>query len=164
MRINFDEPLPRSAWSAVNDGVMGGRSSGGPSYENGYMVFGGVINTNGGGFSSVNTGLQPGMLTGVSGIKLRVRSDGRSYKLTMRTDARFRGRSIAFQAPIPETPLGEWADVMVSFEDLRPSIFGRPLRGATFDPSEVFVLGIILSDGIDGPFRLEVDSLETCTV
>ena len=162
MNISFNSPETTRAWQAVNDGVMGGRSSGGPSFDGGVMTFSGVINTNGGGFSSVRAGLQDGILAGQSGIKMRVKTDGRAYKLTLRSDAFFRGRNVAFQAPVPQTARGEWAEVTIPFLDLRPSIFGRPLRGPKFEPSEARSIGLILSDGQDGPFAFEVDWLKSC--
>ena len=73
MIIDFENPRSVNDWKAVNDGVMGGRSRGGPSFENGYMVFEGRINTDGGGFSSVRTDIDRGSLESSSGLKLRVR-------------------------------------------------------------------------------------------
>lgn len=162
MNISFNSSETTRAWQAVNDGVMGGRSSGGPRFDNGVMLFQGVINTNGGGFSSVRAGLQDGIFGGQNAIKLRVKSDGRGYKLTLRTDAFYRGRSVAFQAPLPQTPVGEWAEVTIPFLNLRPSVFGRTLRGPRFDPAQAREVGIILSDGRDGQFALEVDWLKSC--
>ncbi len=164
MQITFDNPEVNKKWRIVNDGVMGGLSSGGPRFENDRMIFEGVINTNGGGFSSVRLDVQQGLLRQASGVSLRVKSDGRAYKVSFRTNARYRGRPVSFQAQIPNTPRGEWADVNVSFEDLRASLFGRPISGAVFEASEIWELGIILADGQDGPFRLEVDTLSDCRV
>lgn len=162
MQIDFSDPAAFDPWRAINDGVMGGRSSGGPSQSDGFMVFDGIINTNGGGFSSIRRSAEPGDMAGTDGMIMRVRGDGRGYKLSLRTNARFRFRPIAFQAPIPVTSSGEWQNVFVSFDDLRPSIFGRPLRGAEFDVSEVREIGVIISDGIDGPFRLDIAQMRAC--
>lgn len=164
VKIDFSNSQQIAAWQAVNDGVMGGRSSGAPRFDNGVMIFEGVINTNGGGFSSLRAGVQDGLLSGQTGMKIRVKSDGRDYKLTLRTDAFYRGRRVAFQAPVPQTQLGEWAEVTVPFLDLAPSIFGRPLRGPVFMPEEARQVGIIISDGKDGPFRLEVDWIKSCVL
>ena len=163
MQMNFDVGQMETDWRAVNDGVMGGRSSGGPSFDDGRMVFEGVINTNGGGFSSVRAPVQRGALSAANGFKFRVKSDGRAYKLTMRTDARKGWREVSFQAGIPKTPIGEWAEVMVPFDALEASVFGRQVR-AIFDRDTVQTIGIILADGIDGPFRLEVEWIKACGV
>lgn len=162
MEIDFRTETVAQQWRAVNDGVMGGLSSGGPNFDAGHMTFSGVINTNGGGFSSVRSSAKPGELTGTDGLSLRVKSDGRDYKVTMRTNATYGWRRISFQAPIKTQSAGEWETVNISYDDLRASIFGRPIRGASFDKSEVVEIGIILSDGRDGPFSLEVESIKAC--
>lgn len=161
MEIDF-KTAKASDWRAVNDGVMGGLSSGGPSFENDHMVFSGTINTNGGGFSSVRAPLEPGLLKEAIGLSLKVNSDGRVYKITFRTDARYGWRQISFQAPLPETPKGEWAEVYVPFSDLKASVFGRPIRGANFNKNKVEEIGIILADGRDGPFTIKVDWIKGC--
>lgn len=162
MYVDFGKADMAQQWRAVNDGVMGGLSSGGPSFEDNHMVFEGVINTNGGGFSSLRSAVEHGALADASGIMLRIKSDGRGYKVTFRTDRAYRSRLISFQAPLPATPRGEWADVTVPLDALSGSIFGRPVTGAVFDRTRVREMGIILADGQDGPFRLEVDWIKHC--
>jgi hypothetical protein len=162
MKLTFNTPAETQEWRALNDGVMGGRSSGAPSFEGGHMIFKGTINTNGGGFSSVRRSIDVGAMADMAGMNMRVRSDGRLYKLSLRTDASFNGRSIAFQAPIKAAKPGEWETVFVSFDDIKSSIFGRPVNGATFKPAAVNIVGIILADGQDGPFQLEVAWMEGC--
>jgi monofunctional biosynthetic peptidoglycan transglycosylase len=161
MDINF-ETSSKPDWRAVNDGVMGGLSSGGPKFENDHMVFSGTINTNGGGFSSVRAPMQLGELKDADSLRLNVKSDGRAYRVTFRTDARYGWRQISFQAPIPATPKGEWAEVTVPLDNLRASVFGRPIRGAEFNKNKVEEIGIILADGRDGPFSLTVDWIKGC--
>ena len=147
-------------WRAVNDGVMGGLSSGGPYFEDNNMVFEGVINTNGGGFSSVRLSIDSSQLATSSGLALRLKSDGRAYKLTLKTNMRYRSRHVSFQAEIPRTPGGTWSNIIVPFTDLRASIFGRPIIGAEFDKTQVREIGIILADGQNGAFRLDVGSIQ----
>ncbi len=143
-------------WRAVNDGVMGGRSSGGPTFENGHMVFSGVINTNGGGFSSIRRPVQSWEFQDARRVTMRIKSDGRAYRLRFRTDVTWRGRRIAFQKPIPVTQAGEWETVTVTLDNMRASLFGRTVRGAEFDPNAILETGVILADGQDGPFKLEI--------
>lgn len=162
MEIDF-KTSSKPNWRPVNDGVMGGLSSGGPKFENDHMIFSGIINTNGGGFSSVRAPVQQGDLKTAGGLRLKVKSDGRAYKITFRTDARYGWRQISFQAPLPVTLNGEWAEVSVSFDDLRASVFGRPIRGAEFNKNKVEEIGIILADGRDGPFSLTVDWIKGCS-
>lgn len=162
VKMSMNTAQDVSNWRAVNDGVMGGLSSGGPSFQNGHMVFAGVINTNGGGFSSVRTPVAPGALADMTALKLRVKSDGRAYKVTLRTDARYGWRDVSFQTEITAKPKGQWGEVIVPFSDLKATVFGRRVRGAKFNSAKVQSIGIIIADGRDGPFQLDVDHLQAC--
>lgn len=159
MKIDFSSPDSVSPWQIVNDGVMGGLSQGTRFAEEGHMVFRGIINTNGGGFSSLRRRIAPSDLTNTAGLTMKVRSDGREYKMTFRTSERWRGRYVSYQASIPSTAHDKWAEVVVPFTDMRTSIFGRTVRAAPFDPSDVREMGVILADGVDGPFKLDVKSV-----
>lgn len=161
MRLDFSAREDKARWVAVNDGVMGGRSSGGPSFEDGNLIFSGVINTNGGGFSSIRSRVEPGQFENVTGLKMRVKSDGRGYELNLRTNVTYWGRSVAYRASIPATRAGEWAEVRIDFADLEPSVFGRTVRTRAFEAEDTRILGIILADGQDGPFKLAIDWIET---
>ena len=155
--IDFDSSQETEQWWPVNDGVMGGRSSGGPTFEDGHMIFSGIINTNGGGFSSLRRQLSTGDLKDVQSVKLRLKSDGRAYKLRFRTNVTWRGRRIAFQKEIPASKTGEWETVTLTLDNMKASLFGRRLRGAKFVPGDAIETGVIIADGQDGPFRLEID-------
>jgi len=161
--MTFDTESVIAPWKTVLDGVMGGRSTGTRFFEatedGGHMVFQGIINTNGGGFSSIRLPVETGSLDGAKAIDMRLKPDGRAYTLTFRTDQRYRFRPVSFQLDIPETPAGEWADVTIPLKDFRTSVFGRDVPVDSFNQSEVREIGIILADGRDGPFRLELASL-----
>ncbi len=157
--ISFELPAEARAWRTVNDGVMGGRSLGGSAVEEGKLVFTGSINTRGGGFSSVRREMEPGVLEGAQAFVLSVKPDGRAYKLIARTNARFRGRYVSYQAAIPMSPEGEWSSVRIAFKDFIPSVFGRVVPASEFSPLEVTELGFIIADGIDGDFALSVSSI-----
>ncbi len=157
--ISLQSPEEARAWRTVNDNVMGGRSEGGSIIEDGQLVFAGVINTDGGGFSSVRRDMAPGDLKGNRAFVLSVKSDGRAYRLVAQTNVRFRGRYVSYQAPIPVTPKGEWSDIRVAFSDFFPSVFGRSVPAAAFSPEEVTELGFIIADNVDGDFALSVRSI-----
>ncbi len=54
--LKFDNGPQAPSWDAVNDGVMGGRSSGKPVVESGELVFRGELSlANNGGFASVRS-------------------------------------------------------------------------------------------------------------
>jgi len=161
---DFSDPAEEQAWRTVNDGVMGGRSSGGWQMAGDALVFAGTINTNGGGFSSVRRDLAPGALAGKMGIVLTAKPDDRSYRVTIRNGERFRGRRISYQAAIPETTPGEPTKVFIPFERFVPSVFGRIVPAPALDPDTADEIGLILSDGRDGGFSLRLSRLSACDV
>ena len=157
--VTFNSPAEARAWRTVNDDVMGGRSLGGGVVERGQLLFTGVINTNGGGFSSVRRQMELGALEGARAILLSVKSDGRAYGLIAQTDARFGGRYVSYQAPIPASEVGEWSTVRIPFSDFAPTVFGRSVPASEFSPAEVTELGVIIADNVDGNFALTVRSI-----
>ena len=157
LTIDFQQEEERRLWWPVNDGVMGGRSTGGPDYLDDQLVFSGVINTNGGGFSSIRRPVNRGDMAGVKAVTMRIKSDGRAYRLRFRTNVTYRGRRVAFQKPIVSETTGQWETVTVELENMRASLFGRRLMGAKFKSADIMEMGFILADGQDGAFRLEVD-------
>ncbi|MEM1423858.1 MAG: CIA30 family protein [Planctomycetota bacterium] len=161
--MGFDEPDIASRWITVNDGVMGGRSSGGPSFSDGTMVFSGTINTNGGGFSSVRTRGHDWDFAGREGVVIRLRGDGRTYSLDIRTGAGFGRGEVSYRYSFETTDDGEWTEVAAPFSAFRPTWRGRDVTGrvADFDPGAARSLGFSQSDGADGPFRLEIDWIDT---
>jgi len=154
------------AWRAVNDGVMGGRSEGGPSFADGAMTFAGVVNTNGGGFSSVRALLGPGTLEGATTIRVTGRTDARTYKLVLSDAADGRDRRVSHQGVLISEPAVEGdTDLSVAVVDLgalETSIFGQAVFTEPFEPALAIELGIQIADGIDGPFELQVTQLERC--
>lgn len=156
MKLSMADNTEISQWRTVLDGVMGGRSTGNRFAQDGHMTFKGSINTNGGGFSSIRRQVSRGDMEGADALKLRVKQDGRSYRLTFRTSARFRGRPISYQRPIPQTPSGEWAEVTIPLSNFRTSIFGYEVPAPSFAANDVREMGVIIADGIDGPFQIDI--------
>ena len=161
--LSFDSPETEPQWKAVNDGVMGGLSQGVGKMEDGALVFEGALSLeNNGGFSSLRTVTEANQYNFVEadGIALRVKGDGRTYQLRLATDARHRGSLISYQGKF-ETEAGEWSEVRVPFDEMKPGWRGRMLNGHVLDTSKVSQLGIFIGDKKEGPFRLEVDWLKT---
>ncbi|WP_256618837.1 CIA30 family protein [Parvularcula maris] len=149
-------------WYGVNDGVMGGRSKGEASRQSGAMVFEGTINTNGGGFSSVRRRLPEGVLEGATRIEADLVGDGRSYELIFQTKEAFKGRPVTYRTGLT---VGEHSGPVTASAPLtamKSTVFGRQVPAAPFDGAGAVEMGIMLADGQDGPFRLEVRKIEVC--
>lgn len=153
-------------WAVVNDGVMGGRSNGAIEFADSAMRFTGDVVTAGGGFTSVRLQVTGDELTGTDYLTLRVRSDDRTYGLALQDTAQTGRRSISHRANLsiegPADAAG-WQTAALSFDELRPSVFGQLLDAAPFDPDQAVEFGIIIADGIDGPFELKVDWIDACS-
>jgi hypothetical protein len=144
-------------WPHINDGVMGGVSSGEMSVGDGYATFRGTVSfDNNGGFSSVRSPTVVHDLSMFEGLVLRVRGDGKRYGFRLKTDASFDG--VSYQVQI-EPLAGEWADISVPFADFIPVYRGRVVRGhPPLDPSRIATFGLIISQQ-EGPFRIDIESV-----
>ena len=99
--VDFSSPDKNPRWRIVNDGVMGGLSQSRmnlTSKETG--VFEGIVSLeNNGGFASTRALFDELNLRSFAGLQLRVRGDGRSYELRIRTTRSFDG--VAYRATFP---------------------------------------------------------------
>jgi len=153
----FPESMESLPWRVVNDSVMGGRSEGGIQLEERSLVFTGRTNTDGGGFSSIRSETRRFDLGAFDGIRLRVRGDGRRYTFRLTTgNTRDERRRPSYWADF-ETGGDGWQVIEVAFRRFRPRWRGRWLEGPELDTRAIDGLGLMIYDGRDGSFRLEVD-------
>lgn len=145
-------------WQSIDDVVMGGVSRSEMLVQNGVAVFRGVVSLeNGGGFASVRSLPASHDLSRFDGLVLRVKGDGRSYRFRLRTTAAFDGPS--YEAPL-HTSTTEWEEITLPFASFRPVFRGRPAAECPpLDPSRIRTFGLMISEGQDGPFRLELASI-----
>lgn len=145
-----------ATWAVVNDGVMGGRSKGFVTVEQGALHFTGTLVTQGGGFTSVRA-QRVVNLTGALGLELRVRGSGRRFEVEVDDGVRTFGRRVSRRAAFPTS--AEWTVVHVPFSALRSTVFGRAVNAPPIDIARIEGVGLYMVDGQDGPFRLDVDSI-----
>jgi NADH dehydrogenase [ubiquinone] 1 alpha subcomplex assembly factor 1 len=153
--FDFQTATNAAAWQVVNDDVMGGVSTSSIRLTNGTAVFQGEVSLeNNGGFASVRSLPARHDLAGCDAFVIRVRGDGRGYKLTARTDRSF--DSAIYQA-VFLTKKGEWQEHRLLMKDFVPTFRGRVLSGEPpLDPARVASVGFLISDKQAGPFRLEI--------
>ena len=158
--IDFTD-ADRGEWLAVNDGVMGGVSrSDIRRTDEGTGMFAGVLSLeNNGGFASVRVALPPQDLSAWEGLEVRVRGDGRTYQLRLRSDNKYDG--IAYAAEF-ETRDDEWTTTHIPFPRFRPTFRGRTLNDVPpLDTSRIQQLAFMLADKNPGSFSLEIDFVRT---
>ncbi len=155
-------------WRVINDGVMGGLSEGELTFNGGVATFAGTINTNGGGFSMIRTSvLRNGAtlreaLEEAEYLRIRTRSaNGRRYELTVQ-DATTNSSVMHF-ADITVSADSAWEEPIIPLTNLDARTFGtsRPTL-APFELDQISTLGVILADGLDGPFSLAIDRIDAC--
>lgn len=154
--FDFADSGSAEDWQTVNDGVMGGRSTGQFAFtQDGSLRFSGTLSLeNNGGFASVRT--RPAELPLQLGqtIVARVRGDGREYSLNLYVPR----QRTAFSWRMPfRTVKGEWIEVAFPLDEFVATSFGRPVRGLSLNPADVNGLGFLLGDKQPGPFTLGVD-------
>ncbi len=154
--FDFETASEANGWMIVNDGVMGGISRSRLEIRDGRARFYGTVSLeNNGGFASTRVRLGRSDLSGYSGFLLRVKGDGKRYKLRLRTNSTFDG--VAYSADFQTRP-GEWQTVRIPAETLRPTFRGRLVtRAPRLKMAGVRQLGFLISDGQAGPFALEID-------
>lgn len=154
--VDFSD-ADRSEWYVVNDGVMGGLSrSDIQRTDHDTGLFTGTLSLeNNGGFASVRAVVGPHDLSNYAGLQIRVRGDGRTYQLRLRSDDRFDG--IAYRA-LFETGDGEWTTIQIPFDQCLPTFRGRIVADARpLDVSRIHQLSFLLADKKAGTFSLEID-------
>jgi monofunctional biosynthetic peptidoglycan transglycosylase len=159
--IDFSLAGEQQRWTVVTDSVMGGRSSGAWTVTSDHTaVFDGRLRLGDlGGFVSARCAPHHFDLSGYEGIALRVRGDGRTYRLRLRTDERF--ESIAYQASFRTDPGGEWITVRLAFRDFVASHHGSILPDAgPLEPAEIRQIGLMVADPPEGMFRLTIDWIQ----
>lgn len=153
--LDFSAPqAPR--FQAIDDRVMGGRSgSRMRRTPEGTGIFEGLVSLeNRGGFASVRGSIPETDLSVSDGVRIRVRGDGRRYRLVLRNDGRFSGVNHMQDF---QPPAGRWWEVGLPFRGFEPSVQGsRPRHARPLDPSRIKQVGFMIADGEEGPFRLEV--------
>lgn len=153
----IDFRMPEAAgWQAVDDRIMGGCSQSDPEHidDVGLRFTGNVSLENNGGFASIRS--TPGKydLARYSGIKLRLRGDGKTYKLSLRTDLFYDG--ISYQSTFT-TSKGDWQEISLPFEAFAPTHHGIKLSTvAPLDTGHVTSFGLFISGRQEGPFKLEI--------
>ena len=154
---DFDSHVATNAWRVINDGVMGGISSSTWNITaSGTALFSGTVSLeNNGGFASARSPVSTYDLSAYTGITLRVKGDGKRYKLNLKTDAEF--DSILYQTEFI-TEKDNWQIIKAAFSHFVPTYHGVMLSNApALDTKAVRTFGVLIADKQKGSFRLEID-------
>lgn len=149
--------MSAGSWYAVNDDVMGGKSSGRMTVADEQLRFHGELSLqNNGGFASVRRRVGEDM-AGSSGVRLTVRGDGRKYQFRLRQDRNFDG--VAWRHEFSTD--GSTQVLELKFSDFEPVFRGRPVSSAgPVVPGQITQLGFMIADKTEGAFSLSIIKIE----
>ena len=150
-----------AGWESVDDVVMGGRSASSLLWlDSGCLSFGGEVSLeNNGGFASIRSPAKDFQLANTRGIGLRVKGDGKQYKLTLRTDINYDG--VSYQVALPTTP-GQWQELFFPYDLFIPTYHGRLMSDKPpLEPAMIKRFGFIISEKQQGIFQLLVAAIWT---
>jgi len=172
-------------WGPLDDVVMGGVSKSSFTVQNGVGRFAGAISTeNNGGFAGCRSRAitPPLQLQRFSGLKLRVRGDGKRYKLIVRDDYNWNGIAWSFSfdtEPAQQLLDGDgsgdgsgddFVDVLAPWASFVPTLFARKVPLVQLKTDSITAVQLTLSKFeydselnpafSTGPFELQIASIE----
>lgn len=155
--FSFDR-APVAAWTAVDDRALGGSSRSAFALDAGFAVFSGILSlSRERGYAAVRSPAGPRDLSAFEGIEVVARGDGRRYELRLRLCPG--GDGIAYEHPF-DTRAGRRIVVRCPFAGFVPKFRGwRMPEAGPLDPSRVGRIGLMISDGQSGAFRLEIERI-----
>ena len=154
--VDFGVRENGQSWQVVNDTVMGGVSESHLEFTpEGTAIFAGRVSLeNNGGFASVRSPQSEHDLSDSEGVAVRVRGDGKTYKLGLRTDTASDG---VFWLASFGTQRDIWQEVRIPLDEFLPTHHGTMLEGVPpLDRSGVRSFSLLIADEQEGSFSLEV--------
>ncbi len=150
----FDFDADETPWVAVNDGVMGGVSSGRVVTKAGIVTFSGTVRLeNNGGFASFRSATEVGTVPDrTDTFEVRVKGDGKAYQFTVDTEVGWYWFKM-----VP--PKGKWSTLSIPFATLVPvSRFGEPVKRDAFTgKQQVSRIGVLISNKRAEKFSISFD-------
>lgn len=145
------------SWYSVNDGVMGGRSSGKTEYSEDVLRFTGDVSfANNGGFASVRSDYRETNLSVFTKVTIKYRCEGQSLALSL--DHYEQWYLPNYKVVLPTTGM-EWKTLTIDLKDFKEYRVGRD-TGNKISPKileRILRMGIITNDKKEGPFEAEID-------
>jgi len=144
-------------WFIVDDRVMGGRSNGHFDLtDDNYGRFWGDVSTeNNGGFSSVRYRVEDAKTMLAEAFVLKIKGDGRQYQFRVKSN-----KSERFSYVTEFETSGEWEEITISFDTMRPQWRGSRLSGANYDGDGLSEIGFLVGNKRNESFELQIKSLQ----
>lgn len=160
--LDFANPVVSGGWQPIDDRIMGGVSQSCAEHipDLGLRFSGSVSSENNGGFASIRSAAANLDLSEFQGLTIRLRGDGKDYKLSLRTDDFFDG--VSYQASFTTRP-ATWQEITLPFKDFTPTHHGIHLNTvAPLDARHIRSFGLFIADNQQGCFQLDVAWISGC--
>ena len=156
--VDFGDSPDAYSWVVVNDGVMGGLSSGQAFMEDNSIRFTGTVSLeNNGGFASIRSRRVQIDLQGAEEIEIRYKLTGVDFAFQLNQFNRFWYPN--YKYPLPKTG-DEWVTVTIPIDSMRQSQVGN-YTGRTFETANkrrpIIQVGFISDEKKENDYSLEVD-------
>ncbi len=155
--LDFSQPEEVAQWRATNDNVMGGLSTGQAQFNNNSLLFSGYISTeNNGGFSSIYRSVNF-LPINADAVEIDVQGDGLRYQLRMAIF--INGYRLAYKHDF-DTKVDKRQRITLLLRDFKATFRGRLITNApTLQAQDIRQVGFLVTNKVDGPFSLSVNSL-----
>ncbi|MFA0629879.1 CIA30 family protein [Vibrio sp. 10N.222.49.A3] len=152
--IDFTQANEQKNWTATNDNVMGGISTGGLIHDGETSQFKGELSLeNNGGFSSINRSVKT-LSSETDSVELTFVGDGRTYQLRFTTW--IDGNRTNYKHNF-ETIKGEQLKKIFRLNDFQAVFRGRLLNGAPgLKAQDIKQIGFLIADKQPLPFELNL--------
>lgn len=156
--IDFTQASEHQNWTATNDNVMGGISTGGFIYDDGISQFRGELSLeNNGGFSSVKRSIESPAHE-IDNAELIFVGDGRTYQLRFTTWKE--GNRVQYKHDF-DTIKGKQLKKLFHFNDFQAVFRGRLLSDAPeLKAQDIKQIGFLIADKQPLPFELNLIQIQ----
>ncbi len=154
--FDFSEPVGVSAWTPIDDRVMGGISVSTLRHDPaGHAVFQGTVSLErNGGFASVRSSPGTRGMRGAEVCLVEIRGASKRFKLSLLTDDGF--DALNYQASFVTTG-SDWETIRLPISAFRATFRGREVADAPqLDPGRIRQVGLMIADRQAGPFALDI--------
>lgn len=154
--FNFNSAAPIKEWFTTNDDVMGGISTSSMQIDTeGNGLFSGEVSTeNNGGFAMTRLRKKLDLTKGIEKIVLRVKGDGKTYQLRIKSDVYQRYWYVQ-----SFTTTTEWQTITLSLTDFYPSFRGYRLPRKNFSATTIEEVAILIGNKKNETFGLVIDRI-----
>ncbi|GAA4230514.1 CIA30 family protein [Postechiella marina] len=154
--FKFNKTSNIKNWKTINDGVMGGVSTG-IFYlnEEGHGVYKGHISLqNNGGFSSLKYSFNTLNTEQHSKIILKVKGDGKTYQFRIKHKSSDRHSYIAYF-----NTSNKWQTICFNLSEMHPKFRGRKVNIPNYNKTNIEEIAFLIGNKKNETFKLLIDSI-----